>query len=352
LGTTQSDSNGHFTIFFKPPAHSNVVLYLIADGERGSSWGRGFRSRKSPVRLATVLGIDPEPGDVVINERTTVATAYTMAQFIHGTEIQGKGPGPRNAAGILRNVVDVYTGDVSTFLTNNSPTNPNIGTSTQPTLNSLANLLAVCMNDESECSNLFNLTTPPRGRVPRNTLQAAVNIVHFPSVNASDLFDLSKMQDIYQPALGIDQVPDAWTLVLLYNGNGMELDGPGNIAFDKKGNAWVNNKYVFNSDSTAPVCGSTTFFKMTPTGDTTAFGGIDGSGVGAGGLYGAGFGITLDPRFNVWITNFGFQKQRARRISGPGADGRAAGYCVGSERQHLDCQLRQPKRNAVSAGQS
>ena len=336
LGKAQTDDDGSFTISFNPPRHRKAILYLIAEGgsvsgadeneewsgqsygwrgkhgkwyRRFHRWFGGHRRRNSsPIRLATVLGIDPDLNEVVINERTTVATAYTMAQFIHGTEIQGRGPGPRNASAIIRNVVDVYTGDVSMFLTDSSPTNPNIGTSTQPTLNSLANLLAVCVNDESECSNLFDLTTTPRGRAPRNTLQAAVNIVQFPSVNAGDLFDLSNMQDIYQPALNPQgPAPEASTLVLLYNENGMELDGPGNIAFDKKGNAWVNNNYVFDSDTTAPVCGSTTFFKMTPTGDTTAFGGTDGSGVGAGGLYGAGFGISLDDKFKVWITNFGFQ---------------------------------------------
>ena len=30
-------------------------------------------------------------------------------------------------------------------------------------------------------------------------------------------------------------------------------------------------------------------------------------GVGAGGLYGAGFGIAIDPKENVWVSNFGFQ---------------------------------------------
>ena len=168
LGRAQTGEDGSFTITFNWQRNRKAILYLIADGgsisgaevgEGWSGWHHGWRSghrkwyrrfhrwfgghhrrNSSPIRLATVLGIDPDLDGVVINERTTVATAYTMAQFIHGTEIQGKGPGPRNAAGILRNVVDVYTGKVSTFLTNNSPPNPNFGTSTQPTLNSLGRL--------------------------------------------------------------------------------------------------------------------------------------------------------------------------------------------------------------------
>jgi hypothetical protein len=272
LGRAQTAEDGYFQISYKRPRQGKALLYLIAEGGSASvsdgdeGWSgrhhKGHGHNSSPIRFATVLGIDPEPGDVVINERTTVATAYTMAQFIDGTEIQGKGPGPRNAAGILRNVVDVYTGEVSMFLTMNPDTNPNSVTSTQPTFNSLANLLAVCVNDEAECPSLFNLTTPPGGQSPSNTLQAVVNIVHFPSVNAGDLFDLSNQQSIYGPALDPNgPAPDAWTLVLLYDGNGMEMDGPGWIVFDKRGNAWITNNYTF-SDSTAEdvvVCGDNHF---------------------------------------------------------------------------------------------
>ena len=75
----------------------------------------------------------------------------------------------------------------------------------------------------------------------------------------------------------------------------------------------MNNNYEFNADNTDPdavVCGSTELFRLTPSGEISDFGGIDGSatpGVGAGGLYGAGFGITLDPHGAVWVSNFGFQ---------------------------------------------
>jgi streptogramin lyase len=313
LGRTFSNSDGFFTIHYNNPLDPDAVLYLIADLSPINVQKRSTRD----VRFATVFKAADAPLNVVINERTTVATAYTMAQFIDGARIQGFGPGPGNSAGIFRNLVNVHTGEVSRFLTTNPDTNPNVGTSTLPTFNSLANLLAVCVNDESECGSLFNLTTPPGGNVPRDTLQAAVNIVHYPGSNADALFTLSQGQSIYQPAIDPndpDKAPDAWTLALLYDGNGIEFDGPGNIAFDKDGNAWVNNNYAFNTENAdlpdVVVCGSTEVFKLTPTGDITDFGGIDNSpkpGDGAGGLYGAGFGITLDPDGFVWVSNFGFQ---------------------------------------------
>jgi hypothetical protein len=89
---------------------------------------------------------------------------------------------PRNGKALL-------TGEAAAFF-DMSPNMPD-ETSTLVTFNSLANLLAVCVNDEAECPTLLNLTTPPGGKSPRNTLQAVVNIVHFPSVNAVDLVQLS-----------------------------------------------------------------------------------------------------------------------------------------------------------------
>lgn len=82
----------------------------------------------------------------------------------------------------------------------------------------------------------------------------------------------------------------------------------------------MNNNYEFNADNTDPdavVCGSTELFRLTPSGEISDFGGIDGSatpGVGAGGLYGAGFGITLDPHGAVCVSNFGFQGTRSNPI--------------------------------------
>ena len=49
-------------------------------------------------------GPTPVPTDVVINERTTVASAYGLAQFIDGPRIVGKANGLQNAAGMVQNL--------------------------------------------------------------------------------------------------------------------------------------------------------------------------------------------------------------------------------------------------------
>jgi len=267
LGSTKTDESGFFHITYTPPSTDNPILYLIADGPRleqkkrksGSpfefirkhfhlgtvlNFGSTVQFRKSPIRLATVLGSAPFPLEVVINERATVATAYALAQFIKPGRISGKSPGLQNAAATARNLVNLATGEVGAVLGNLLNGNR---TSTMPEFNSLANLLATCVQNITDCPRLFRLAETPSGRAPRNTFQAIENIAHFPWQNVQKLFDQSLRSSVYQPALGPSMSPDAWTLAIRY-GNPLLLDGPGNIALDKDGNAWINNNYVKSRD--------------------------------------------------------------------------------------------------------
>jgi len=84
----------------------------------------------------------------------------------------------------------------------------------------------------------------------------------------------------------------------------MELNGPGNIAFDKDGNAWIVNNYIFQLDPLDPegrVCGDDHLLESHRGED------FPGAPYHGGGLCHAGFGVTLDPEGNVWVGNFGFQ---------------------------------------------
>ena len=91
LGQTQAGEDGAFSIHYTAPGASDAVLYLVADNAFTSAAGRA----PGAVRLATVLGTAPVTNQVVINERSTVATAVAMAQFIEGTTIAGPSPGCR-----------------------------------------------------------------------------------------------------------------------------------------------------------------------------------------------------------------------------------------------------------------
>jgi sugar lactone lactonase YvrE len=274
------------------------------------------------VRLASVVGTAPAPTTVVVNERTTVATGFALAQFTAGREISGNAPGPQNAAGMARNLVSVRTGRLGRVLRRGPNGNR---TSTLRTFNSLANMLTRCVRSSRGCAELFRLATSPRDRAPRGTLAAMANIARNPWQNVGKLFALARSGPApYRPALGASRPPDAWTLALRFVGDGRTMSGPGNMAIDADGNLWVTNNYVYSRRRLEPVCGSDLLLKFTPTGRYAKRSPYSG-----GGLSGAGFGITLDPQGNVWVGNFGFaaaecsEQPPHNSVSKFAADGRA-----------------------------
>lgn len=287
LGVGQSGAEGAFHIEYQAPADPAAVLYLLAEGPLVVS----------NLTLASVLGTGSIPSAVVVNERTTVATAYAMAQFTRLGEITGTYPGLQNAAGMARNLVDVGTGEIGTVLAS-SPNGSE--TSTLRTFNSLANALRACVVDAAHCVTLDAVAQLASGGTPLNSFQALADIARNPGAGAVQLFGLSVAElPIYEPARA--DAPAAWTLALRFNGDGMSMAGPGNFAIDHRGNLWVANNYQYNPDIAVPVCGSDLVLQFTPTGQY-----VPGSPWTGGGLSGAGYGIDMDPYGDVWVGNFGF----------------------------------------------
>ncbi|MFB8774943.1 hypothetical protein [Streptomyces broussonetiae] len=319
LARGRSGADGRFRLTYRAPEDPDAVLYVTADhGEPAPSHLPAER-RVRPVRLVSMLGTGPRGGKVVLNERTTTAAGFAMAQFTRGGEVAGRGPGLHNAAAVSHNLADITDGTVARVLA----TAPNgEQTSTLRTFNTLAAILSGCTTGQT-CGTLFALAAHPGRPAPRETFQAVADIARLPGNNATRLFALADRRTPYRPQL--DKAPDAWTLALRYTGNGHELDGPGNVAFDAAGTAWIVNNYEFNPDPRQPVCGSRILSRLTPTGHD-----VPGSPYRGGGLYGVGFGAAIDPRGHVWATNFGFQgtgcpldaARRYRSVSEFAADGR------------------------------
>ncbi|HEX5194429.1 MAG TPA: hypothetical protein VFW09_16660 [Solirubrobacteraceae bacterium] len=286
LGTARSCADGSFAISYRSRPGPAGILYVVA--------GRGAR-----VRLAAALGPAPVPRKIVVNERTTVAAGFALAQFITGAKILDRAPGTGNGAAMTRDLVNVRSGRLSRVLTK-SPNGAQ--TSTLRTFNSLSNMLVGCVRSHARCGRLYRLATPPRGTAPKGTLAAVADIARNPSHNARALFALARSQrGHYRPALGPRGRPDAWILALRFYGDGHSLEGPGNSAIDAHGNVWVTANYTYSASPTAPVCGSRLLFKLTPTGRYAP-----GSPYSGGGVNGAGYGITFDPHSNIWVGNFGF----------------------------------------------
>ena len=300
LGSGISDASGSFRITYSVPRglanDQQPVLFVLA--ERGS------------VTLASAIGVGSDaPVYVVVNERTTVATANAFAQFVRAERIKGNTYGMLNAVRMAANLADPKTGAVGVVL----DSTPNgIDTSTLATFNALANVVAACIADRRNCAALLKAATPPGGSAPTSTLQALANIVKFPAypgypADTDDpLFLLSKVHPIYQPAL--PHRPTNWLLFLKITGGFYKdqsssnlMNGPGNFAIDAKGFVWVNDNAVPQARDDF-ACAGQTLMKFYPWGEN-----FPGSPYSGGGLSGAGYGITLDPSGNVWVGNFGFQ---------------------------------------------
>ncbi len=107
LGQTKTGADGHFAISVDQSVGNDAILYLVASG--GTPAVNQVGGNNPTLDLLAVLGGTP-PATVVVNELTTVASAFTAARFIDGESISGNPLGLRIAAGNVPNLVDPATG--------------------------------------------------------------------------------------------------------------------------------------------------------------------------------------------------------------------------------------------------
>lgn len=282
LGSARTDKQGEFELNYESPG-GEAVLYLVAQGGRTGPGSPGSR-----LLLMDLAGLASSPAaEAQINDRTTVASGYALAQFLHGRKLRGPSPGLQNAAATVSNLVEPRTGKVS-FTIANSP-NGN-ATEALPTFDTLANVLSACAHDAATCVKLLALTRPPGGHTPDNTLDAMVDLAKYPTRNTKRLLALQGKRPPYEPALS--NPPVAWTIALAYTAGG--FDAPGRMAFDSKGRIWVTNNW-----EPPTTVGGQQVTVLSPTGQPILHSPLYG-----GGVFGAGFGIAVDQSDRVWVGNY------------------------------------------------
>lgn len=285
IGSATSDRDGQFVVELGAVSRDDELVYLLATAPGGDD----------TAVTATFAAIVPaDAAAVVLNERTTVAAGYALAQFTGPDGVAGSSPGLPNAAAMYANLVDAQTGDYGAVLTSA----PN-GTQTEalPTFTSLTNILSACVLDTDACRTLVDAASARSDERPADTFRAFSQIARDPSAAVSSLYELSLTVAGDRP--GLMAAPAAWTLALRFDGDGQTLDGPGNFAIDPDGNIWVNNNYEYGADPQDPVCGSDLLIKFAPNGEMV-------DTYTGGGLSGSGFGIAFDPSGQLWVSNFGF----------------------------------------------
>lgn len=283
---TTSNNSGKFSLQI-PNSLINSQLYLTATNE-------------SQVELALIIGNYTE-SNLVINELTTVAAAYTMAQFWQGDLISGSPSSIQIASGMNQNLISITSGQLSNVIS--SPPNADQSNALR-LMNTLANAVSECIEYNTTCSELFSVTTAVNGTKPNNTLQAMQNLALNPAQGVNEIVAISNQsKNLYTPSLL--RIPDAWTLALKFNNTGSEscpFGGPGNFVFDHNGYLWITNNVVQGTPNSTNC-----MIVLKPNGAPA--GGQNGtvkSPVYGGGILGAGYGISINSLNQIWLGNFGW----------------------------------------------
>jgi len=302
LAETKTNDDGSYDLALADRKGDAGVLYLIAAG--GMSKVSSGSGPNPATTLMATLGTKP-PERVTINELTTVASAWTAAQFLNGTALSGNALGLRIAAGNVPNLVDLETGGLGPVIVD--PLNSS-ETTTLAKLNTLGILLTACVTEKPDaCDKLFAAATPPGGVAPTNTLAAAQNIARYPWHHADMLFGL--LDEFYPVPAGkrwrevalipyLNFAPSSWTLSLVYSGGG--YNGVGGIAIDGEGNMWSSNNFLVGSQTTIFDWVGGGISKFAPNGKPLSpmIKGFRGGGVDS-----AGWGIAVSGDDKVWVTS-------------------------------------------------
>jgi hypothetical protein len=341
-----SGSDGSFTLSYNCPAAGGDLVYIVATGGHTGSNTASNAALSFMAALGSCNGTLPKP--LVVNEATTVASAYALAQFMTGATNVGatssnyeKGtntaPGLANAFATVANLVDLTTGTVrdhTPAYSTNLAGDPNIlnnSTVPQARINTLADALNACAADGSGCSGLFTAATPTSGTAPGDTLQAVLNIAQNPGNNVGMVFSVASDSPSipFMPTLLGAGAPNDWTLALTFTGGGLGYapsfplvvsggsGDPGKfentaLAIDASGNIWVTGFTLDVPNTTAATVvpdlssGMIAEFSnlgapLTTASSPGSYGGyIPLKGTNNGGTQ-APHGIAIDPSGNAWI---------------------------------------------------
>ena len=284
-----TDRYGSFSISndYSCPSNYAHIYYYASGGDPGLGSGAN-----SAITLVAPAPSCDTSANTYINEVSTIASIYAFAGFasdpthVSSSNTTLAATGLANAANTLANLEDL---NLSIALATTPGLN---GTVPQQEINTLANILAACINStgpaSTPCSTLFSNATNNGVNAP-DTATAALNIAHNPGPSAdvvANLFGLQTPDSPFQPSLPSTPVPNDFTIAISYSGAG--LNGPLPIAIDKAGNVWVGNT----------ATGANSVSELSPVGAP-----ISTSAGYTGGGIDDPFSIAIDKSGNVWTAN-------------------------------------------------
>ena len=284
-GSVTTDAKGSFNIssLYTCPSASAQVYLISSGGNAGS----GVNPKAVLMTALGSCGNLASSTFITLNEVSTVAAVYSLAQFMTpGSTAVGTSStnsiGLQNAFATAGNLVDNTDGMAR------ATTPVGNGKISQTTVNTLANIIASCINTTGTggaCSQLFAAATPAGGTAPTDTLAALLNIALNPGRNVTSLYNLPPAKASFQPSL--TSVPNDFTLSIEYSGAGVNSGQL--LAVDGAGNIWVPN-----------AVDPGTISEFSPTGAP-----ISGTGGFSGGGLSYPESLAIDLSGNIWSGNEG-----------------------------------------------
>ncbi len=288
-------SDGSYTASTVLVCNPHSLFYLVATG------GNAGSGDDPAIALVTAVGHCEAlaTSTIVLNEATTVASAYALSGFMSSlTSVSANATvgtnggtvlartGITNAFDLVHNLVDIHTGvTLATTPAGN-------GTVPQAKLNSLANLLAACIESpnfsSTPCTGLNTNAPSAAGTPPADTTQAILNIAHNPGANIAAIAALLPAAP-YTPAL--TGPPNDLTLSIIYAGT-VATDYQA-LAADNGGHIWVA------SSSTSSTVDPGSAIEFNPRGK------VEATYTGAATGIASPDAIVIDPQDNVWLENCG-----------------------------------------------
>ena len=308
---TSVGQKGKFTIHATPNS-TDSILYITAE------------ISSSAVVLLSVLS--PEftenikQNGVVVNELTTVASAFTCAQFFNGLQLAGNIQGVAIAAKNTPNLVNPVSGNWGDVVVDPLNITQN---ETLARLNTLAALISASGTPsqlgDDWFENLYEYSRPLEGDKPGNTAEAMIGIAKSPWLHPKDLFNLfdqafplpqdgfpfkpnskvpaSRRSSPFVPYLSF--APEDFAMILAFGQGG--ICAPGKLSLDKEGNLWTGLNWMPGAQNGVYQGIGGGLVKLDSTGRlvSPAVTGYTGMGVD-----GAGWGTAVTDKDTCWVTSF------------------------------------------------
>lgn len=264
IAAVTTGKTGSFTVpaGYSCPSPASQMYLVASGGQVGTNTANPNLSMMTALGSCNGLGSTP----VVVDEATTVASAWATSPFAANDELTGNSSylylgtsssnlsGLANAFAAVNNLVDITTGQARFVAPAANAAIPFVE------IDTLADALNACTatsggveGDGSPCGNLFTATNTLSGVdysgeiAPSDTLQAAFNIAQQPvgnygyKLDIGQIFSLATSASPFQPILSAE--PSDWSISLNYtSGGGLNSSSTvGSFAVDANGNLWITD---------------------------------------------------------------------------------------------------------------